>query len=390
MGHSPGATAADCAFLCTEADNAAHVWCVIETKRRKSLPLDYPEACKEWCSVHNTTLNIDEVAPFSKRTVACFVCANGHHRTVRVSLVVKGSGRCGVCSNRKLLAGFNDVGTLRPELVDEWDFEANGDVTPSDFLPQSPFRAHWICPKGHRYVVAVLRRFQEESSRCPVCVGKAALSCPACGGDIPQDWKARPKKTCSLRCHQEQYRKENPDYVQRQSQIGQERSKRNYKPTSYDRVCRECQDPFTAKRSDTVYCSPLCSRRFYAKTRRADGRVAEEKARRRALTAGVKITPGRRKDVLERDGFICQLCGLPVVPKPYPFPLAAVLDHRIALASGGPHGPENWQTAHAYCNARKLDLSTKGFHEKYPFIALMVAFKAQDLGVPIVSPTEFA
>lgn len=92
-----------------------------------------------------------------------------------------------------------------------------------------------------------------------------------------------------------------------------------------------------------LYCSDACRNR-------------EARARRRALTAGAKITQGRRYAVYERDGWTCQLCGGAVDPSAQvPGPAAPVIDHAIPLALGGGHSMENWQTAHFYCNSLKRD-----------------------------------
>lgn len=73
--------------------------------------------------------------------------------------------------------------------------------------------------------------------------------------------------------------------------------------------------------------------------------------------AGVTIAPGRRASIYERDGWCCQLCGEPVDRSArFPAPKAATIDHRIPLAAGGAHSPDNWQTAHMLCNSTKRDL----------------------------------
>lgn len=92
-----------------------------------------------------------------------------------------------------------------------------------------------------------------------------------------------------------------------------------------------------------LYCSGACRNR-------------EARARRRALAAGAKITPGRRHAVYERDEWTCQLCGGAVDPSArVPAPSAPVIDHILPLAAGGEHGMANWQTAHFYCNSMKRD-----------------------------------
>lgn len=109
--------------------------------------------------------------------------------------------------------------------------------------------------------------------------------------------------------------------------------------------CHSCGVHFTCQlmNSAAKFCSRTCARR-------------ESRAIRRALQAGVIITPGRRHAVFVRDNWACRICGDPVNrDAKVPELDAPVVDHRIPLAQGGAHAPENWQTAHFYCNSVKSD-----------------------------------
>jgi hypothetical protein len=64
------------------------------------------------------------------------------------------------------------MATVRPWLVKEWDFTANGDVKPTDLFPGSPYLAHWICPAGHRYITKVNNRAAGQRSGCGICSNK--------------------------------------------------------------------------------------------------------------------------------------------------------------------------------------------------------------------------
>lgn len=59
----------------------------------------------------------------------------------------------------------------------------------------------------------------------------------------------------------------------------------------------------------------------------------------------------------EDDDWTCRICGDPVNREAtVPDLDAPVIDHIVPLAAGGAHAPENWQTAHFYCNSVKRDL----------------------------------
>ena len=87
------------------------------------------------------------------------------------------------------------------------------------------------------------------------------------------------------------------------------------------------------------------------------------KAIRRAREKNAFVETVNRKEIFERDGYICQLCGTGVVPwMNYGHPLYPTIDHIIPLSRGGTHEPSNVQTAHRGCNASKHarpDVSTR-------------------------------
>jgi 5-methylcytosine-specific restriction endonuclease McrA len=81
-----------------------------------------------------------------------------------------------------------------------------------------------------------------------------------------------------------------------------------------------------------------------------------KKYRRRARLAGVASESFTLADVVQRDGWRCQLCGQPVDPeRRWPDPKLKSLDHVIPLSRGGPHTLANAQLAHHGCNSRKRD-----------------------------------
>lgn len=117
------------------------------------------------------------------------------------------------------------------------------------------------------------------------------------------------------------------------------------------RSCAECGDVFATSYGDgrTVYCSDLCSRRNARRTKRK-----KERARLRGVVSET-VNP---ITVLERDGWVCQICGIdtPRDKRGTYDADAPEMDHVIPLAKGGSHTYDNVQCACRQCNAAKSDV----------------------------------
>lgn len=90
------------------------------------------------------------------------------------------------------------------------------------------------------------------------------------------------------------------------------------------------------------YCSTLCEKRVNRQIRNDRKRAA------------AKVGLIYRRQVFERDGWACQLCGEAIDrDAAVPDPLAATLDHIVPLVLGGDHSYANVQAAHFGCNSAK-------------------------------------
>lgn len=76
-----------------------------------------------------------------------------------------------------LSAGIQKRSILKkcPELIEEWDFEKNGEVKPEMVFACSHFPVWWICKKGHSYRLEPALRVKQHQG-CPFCAGKRVLS----------------------------------------------------------------------------------------------------------------------------------------------------------------------------------------------------------------------
>lgn len=76
--------------------------------------------------------------------------------------------------------------------------------------------------------------------------------------------------------------------------------------------------------------------------------------RRRARLHGSRAERFTHAEILDRDGWICQLCGEPIDPLVRGRQsLAASIDHIVPVALGGDHTRANVQAAHIGCNSAK-------------------------------------
>ena len=54
-------------------------------------------------------------------------------------------------------------------ILEEWDFEANGDLTPEKVTYGSHKRVQWKCNKGHTWEAVIKARTSVNGNKCPVC-----------------------------------------------------------------------------------------------------------------------------------------------------------------------------------------------------------------------------
>ena len=132
----------------------------------------FPKVAAEWHPTRNGDFTPDKVAAHSNKKV-WWICAKGHAyeatiswKTSKGAFKSKGTG-CPYCSNKKLLAGFNDLETVSPELAAEWHPTFNGDVTPRDVLYGTNDKYWWQCIQGHSWCTTVASR--RAGTGCPVC-----------------------------------------------------------------------------------------------------------------------------------------------------------------------------------------------------------------------------
>ena len=84
----------------------------------------FPKVAERWDYEKNDKTP-SEVCAYSNKK-AWFKCKLGHSFLQTIGRMGDlGEDSCPICSGNKVLAGFNDLATTNPELLDEWDYEKN-------------------------------------------------------------------------------------------------------------------------------------------------------------------------------------------------------------------------------------------------------------------------
>lgn len=126
----------------------------------------YPLLAEEW-SKRNLPLTPDMVNEKSTKNVwlKCETC--GFEWKSVVKSRAKGS-MCPVCADREVLEGYNDLATTDPELLDEWDYEKNGELLPTAISRNSMRIVRWKCASGHSWRAKITDRTLEGKG-CYLC-----------------------------------------------------------------------------------------------------------------------------------------------------------------------------------------------------------------------------
>ena len=135
----------------------------------------FPDIASQWDYEKNVDLPEDN-SPYSSRK-KWWLCEKGHSYDMPISNRTALQQGCPYCSSKRVLLGYNDLASQRPDLVPQWDKLKNS-KTPYEVMVKSGYKAYWICAKGHSYqtVVSERTRTDGKATGCPYCAGKKALA----------------------------------------------------------------------------------------------------------------------------------------------------------------------------------------------------------------------
>lgn len=123
----------------------------------------------EWNWEKNTELGFypDKMTLGSGRNV-WWLCGSGHEWQAKISNRANGNC-CPYCADYYILLGYNDLTTTRPDLVEEWCYEKNKDILPTQISRGYNKKVWWKCNKcGHEWQASPNSR-DNMGSGCPEC-----------------------------------------------------------------------------------------------------------------------------------------------------------------------------------------------------------------------------
>lgn len=138
------------------------------------LAMLHPEIASEWDFENNFNTPSDVTTGSSQKVK--WICKTDpiHKWTASIHDRVDGTG-CPYCKGKKA-SNTNCLASLYPDLIKEWDLEANS-ITPYQVTIGSGRKINWICKEdtSHKWIATVNDRVQ--GTGCPCCLGqKVTLS----------------------------------------------------------------------------------------------------------------------------------------------------------------------------------------------------------------------
>lgn len=124
-----------------------------------------PDIMQEWHPLKNAGIDPRKLTPGSSKKV-WWIGDCGHEWDATVNSRCLGRS-CPYCSGNKILIGFNDLESLFPTLVKEWDFEKNK-ILPTEVSVGTHKSFWWKCEKHHSFKMSINSRTKRNAG-CPHC-----------------------------------------------------------------------------------------------------------------------------------------------------------------------------------------------------------------------------
>lgn len=132
-----------------------------------------PQLAAEWHPTKNLPIAPSEISASNPKKYWWICPDEGHEWQAQASDRNRRNTSCYYCSDFKVLVGYNDLTTTRPDLAQEWHPTKNGENTPQKVSANKSVKAWWLCSLDHEWEASVSSR--SKGSGCPTCSGNRVL-----------------------------------------------------------------------------------------------------------------------------------------------------------------------------------------------------------------------
>lgn len=124
-------------------------------KGENDLASRHPELLKYW-DYEKNEVDPSEIYGGGEKEVY-WICEKGHSYSKKILKRIRGEG-CPICAGKKVLAGFNDLATVCPDVAKTWNYAKNREVLPTQVTAHCNKKFWWICEQGHEWETTVSGR----------------------------------------------------------------------------------------------------------------------------------------------------------------------------------------------------------------------------------------
>ena len=153
---------------------------ILVDKKEKKYLIDVPDLMNEWDWEKNNELGLNpsKITRFSHcKPHPYWKCKMGHSWSAEVAARSAGNG-CPYCSGRYAIEGANDLQSTAPWLAEEWNYEKNNGLLPTQVKKCAGKKVWWRCTTcGHEWSDSVSHRYAQ-NRHCPKCFGDKHTSFP--------------------------------------------------------------------------------------------------------------------------------------------------------------------------------------------------------------------
>ncbi|MFF0828797.1 zinc-ribbon domain-containing protein [Brevibacillus sp. NPDC003359] len=136
-------------------------------QKRRLLKDEFLELMKEWHPIKNSHLDMNKITSGSSNIPVWWVCKTCNNEwTSNVANRTLLNRGCPQCNLHRTTIEHN-LSVLYPELVNEWDWEKNGDLIPDKIAPKSNKSVWWVCQICSHSWKALVRHRTVMHTGCP-------------------------------------------------------------------------------------------------------------------------------------------------------------------------------------------------------------------------------